>query len=124
MPSISLMSSLFSPELGALTGSIDPFALKSAPYVPQIPLLTAYTQDPNTDVQNVAMRIANGDSPLDVKMELRGKFGLKTGKDVTDSGLIIKELDGIIDDMYKEYAGNFELRLKKQNPITKYKILN
>lgn len=101
-----LVSSLFSPELGALTGSVDPLALQPAPYVPQIPLLTAYTQDPNADVRNAAMRIANGDSPLDVKMELRGKFGLKTEKDVTDTGLTIKELDGIVDDMYKEYASN------------------
>ena len=101
-----LMSSLFSPELGSLTGSIDPMALQSGPYVPNVPLLTAYTNDPNADVRNAAMRIANGDSPLDVKMELRGKFGLKTDKDFTDSGLTIKELDGIVDDMYKEYASN------------------
>ena len=101
-----LMSSLFSPELGSLTGSIDPMALQTGPYVPNIPLLTAYTNDPNADVRNAAMRIANGDSPLDVKMELRGKFGLKTDKDFTDSGLTIKELDGIVDDMYKEYASN------------------
>ncbi len=101
-----LVSSLFSPEFGALTGSVDPLATQAAPYVPQIPLLTAYTQDPNADVRNAAMRIANGDSPLDVKMELRGKFGLKTEKDITDSGLTIKELDGIVDDMYKEYASN------------------
>ena len=101
-----LMSSLFSPELGSLTGSIDPMALQTGPYVPNVPLLTAYTNDPNADVRNAAMRIANGDSPLDVKMELRGKFGLKTDKDFTDSGLTIKELDGIVDDMYKEYASN------------------
>lgn len=101
-----LMSSLFSPELGALTGSVDPLATQLAPFVPQIPLLTSYTQDPNADVRNAAMRIANGDSPLDVKMELRGKFGLKTDKDITDAGLTIKELDGIVDDMYKEYASN------------------
>lgn len=101
-----LMSSLFSPELGALTGSVDPLAIQSAPFVPNVPLLTSYTQDPNADVRNAAMRIANGDSPLDVKMELRGKFGLKTDKDITDAGLTIKELDGIVDDMYKEYASN------------------
>ena len=101
-----LVSSLFSPEFGALTGSVDPLATQAAPYVPQIPLLTAYTQDPNADVRNAAMRIANGDSPLDVKMELRGKFGLKTDKDITDAGLTIKELDGIVDDMYKEYSSN------------------
>lgn len=101
-----LVSSLFSPEFGALTGSVDPLATQLAPFVPQIPLLTSYTQDPNADVRNAAMRIANGDSPLDVKMELRGKFGLKTEKDITDSGLTIKELDGIVDDMYKEYASN------------------
>jgi hypothetical protein len=101
-----LVSSLFSPEFGALTGSVDPLATQAAPYVPNVPLLTAYTNDPNADVRNAAMRIANGDSPLDVKMELRGKFGLKTEKDFTDSGLTIKELDGIVDDMYKEYASN------------------
>lgn len=101
-----LVSSLFSPEFGALTGSVDPLATQFEPYVPNVPLLTAYTNDPNVDVRNAALRIANGDSPLDVKMELRGKFGLKTEKDITDAGLTIKELDGIVDDMYKEYASN------------------